>query len=282
MHLGIHVSISGKLYLAIDQASRLGCSAIQIFSRNPRQLRKRELPQKEIDEFRRLRRRAKLEPVVIHMPYVANLASWKKDLYKGSIRAYIEDIKEAQELGADYFVTHMGSHRGRSLGWGLRRFARGLKSVLESTHPRIMILLENTAGSGSQLGSSFWHHSYVIEAINDRDRIGVCLDTAHAYQAGFDITDRKVLDTLLKEMDRLFGLQRLKVIHLNDSATSLGSHLDRHEHIGKGKIGLEAFRQIVNHPYLKNLTFILETPKFASVFDKINLKVVRSLRELSV
>jgi len=283
MFLGAHISTAGKIYLSIDRAVSLGCNTMQIFSRSPRSWRQAKLNQEDIREFKQRREKAKIGPIFIHIPYLINLASPLKKLYLQSIKAYIEDIKEAGTLGAEYLVTHMGSHKKCGEESGLRRFTQALNIIIkETSKEKVMILLENTSGSGSWLGYAFRHHQMVIDKVKDKDRVGICLDTCHAYSAGYDIATKKGLDETLDEIDNLVGLERLRLVHLNDTKDKLMSHKDRHEHIGKGKIGLDGFKGIVNHEKLKDAAFILETPEDAERDDVKNLSEVRRLRGLSV
>ncbi|MFH1247951.1 MAG: deoxyribonuclease IV [Candidatus Omnitrophota bacterium] len=209
-----------------------------------------------------------------------NLASPNPKLYEASIEAYNEDILEAQELKADYIVTHMGSHKETSEDAGLKRLTEALNIILEDTKDcDVGILLENTAGSGSWLGYKFIHQRRVLQGLKQKERVGLCIDTAHAYLAGYEISTKAGLENMLSEVDKLVGINLIKLIHLNDAKGKLGSLHDRHDHIGKGSIGLEGMKRIVNHPKLKKLAFILETPKDSENADKINLAVVRGLRK---
>lgn len=280
MRLGVHISIAGaKVYEAFERAAALGCNTMQFFSRNPQQWRVAPLTPEDAREFSKRKAEYKIEPVFVHIPYLINLASPNPRLYKVSIQAYIEDILEAHAMQADYIVTHMGSHKDTTETGGLKRLTRALKKILASTtHTSVGILLENTAGSGSWLGYKFSHQRKVIEGLKDNERVGLCLDTAHAYLAGYNLAAEDGLERLLDEIEKNTGLARLRLIHLNDARGKLGSHLDRHDHIGKGSIGLKGMGRIVNHPRLRDLPFILETPKDSEDADKINLEVVRSLR----
>ena len=277
MRLGIQVSIVGKIYESLDRARRLGCNTMQIFSRNPRTWRLTGLDKEEIEEFKIRRKRLGIGPVFIHIPYLANLASPYKRLYKKSILAYIEDIKEAENLGADYIITHLGSHKETSEKSGIKRFIRALNEIIDEAKTKVGILLENTAGSGSWLGYNFKHHQRIIDGLKDASSVGICLDTCHAYVAGYNIATQDGLDRLLYQIDSLIGLERLRLIHLNDAKDKLSSRSDRHEHIGKGRIGRAGFRRIINHPKLKDLAFILETPKKTEQDDIMNLHTVRAL-----
>lgn len=279
MLLGVQVSTEGKIYEALERAYKLGCNTMQIFSRNPQRWRDNFLVPEDIAEFNRRQERLKIRPVFIHIPYLINLASPNPRLYNASIDAYIEDILEAHTLHADYIVTHMGSHKDTSERAGLKRLIKALNAILDNTKvAKVGILLENTAGSGSWLGYKFSHQKEIIQGLNNRGRVGLCLDTAHAYLAGYDIATKEGLDKMLDEVDKLLGLSLVKLIHLNDAKDKLNTRRDRHEHIGKGFIGMEGMKRIINHPRLRNVPFILETPKKGEGDDRINLQTVRNLR----
>ncbi|MDP2938589.1 MAG: deoxyribonuclease IV [Candidatus Omnitrophota bacterium] len=278
MRLGVHVSIAGKIYEAIDRAKQLGCNTIQIFSRSPREWRNTRLNTEDIKEFRQRREKAKIYPLFIHVPYLTNLASPFKKLYQASIKYYIEYLKEAEILGAEYLVSHMGSHKKSGERVGIKRFSQALNIIFQKTKGlKVILLLENTSGSGSWLGYKFQHQQKIINNIQEQKRIGICFDTCHGFSAGYDIATKDGLDKTLDEMDKLIGLKWLKLIHLNDSKDKLGSLRDRHEHIGKGKIGIGGFRNIVNYPKFRDLPFILETPKTTESDDKRNLAIIRQL-----
>ncbi len=279
MYLGIHVSISGKIYESIDRAEALGCTAMQIFSRNPRQWRGHSVSREDISEFKRRRKLSGVKIVAIHIPYLINLATPYEALFQKSVEAYIADVREASLLGADYLVTHMGSFKNSTPEAGLSQFAKALNIVFEATADikNVKLLLENTAGSGHWLGAVFEHHKFIFDNVKTPDRLGVCLDTAHAFAAGWDVREEKSFDVLLKDINRHVGLKALKLVHFNDSKSALSSHADRHAHIGEGYIGLKAFKYIVNHPRLKNMAFVLETPKDKPLDDKKNLERVKRL-----
>jgi deoxyribonuclease-4 len=278
MLLGVHVSIAGHIWESIGRAEALGCNVMQIFSRDPRQWRKSKIKAEDIREFRLRREKSGIKQVFIHIPYLINLASPYNVLYQGSLRAYIQDMKEAQDLGADYIVTHMGSHKESGEKQGLKRITVALNRILDKTKDSsVGILLENTSGSGSWLGYKFEHQRQIIDGLENKKRVGICLDTCHAYTAGFDLSSPEGYLKTIESLDRIVGLKRLKLVHLNDSRDELGSRADRHEHIGKGSLGLEAFRRIVNDPRLAGAAFVLETPKDSESADKNNLKAVRKL-----
>ncbi len=278
MKLGVHVSIAGHIYEAVDRAAELGCNTFQIFSRNPRGWDATKLDPKDAEEFKRRRKEKNITPVVVHIPYLINLCSPEEGLWRRSVNAYIEDIKRADMLGTEYFVTHIGSHKGKGEEYGISRFSTGMNEAIEKAKPHLTILLENTAGSGDWLGYKFEHLKAIIDKIKDKKKVGICLDTAHTFESGYDIKTKAGLDATLEKIDSIVGLDRIKVIHLNDSKAAFGSNVDRHWHIGKGEIGIGGMRLIVNHPKLKNLPFILETPKKDPKDDPANLATVRKLR----
>jgi len=277
MRIGVHVSIAGKIYESLDRAKALGCNAMQIFSRNPRGWQVAGLDKKDVLEFKRLKKEYDISPVVIHIPYIINLATPNDRLYGMSIDAYIEDVKRADELGAEYFVTHLGSHTGSGEELGIKRFSDALGRILDKAKPRTTVLLENTAGPGSCIGYKFEHIKKIIDSVGSRKNLNVCLDTAHTFEAGYDIRSAAGLKKTLASFDKLIGFKRVKVVHFNDSLSPLGSHVDRHEHLGKGEIGLEALSRIINHPGLKDAAFIMETPKESDKDDKRNIAIARKM-----
>lgn len=277
MKLGVHVSIAGHIYEAVDRAAQLGCNAFQIFSRNPRGWETTDLDPKDAEEFKKRRMINGISPVVVHIPYLINLCSPEDGLWKKSLDAYIEDIRRADMLGADYFVTHLGSPKGNGVEYGVTRFSKGMNDAIAKARPKLMILLENTAGSGDSLGSKFEHLKAIMD--NVKGKMGICLDTAHAFEAGYNDSTEAGLDAMMKEIDRAVGAEKIKVVHFNDSKSEFDSHYDRHWHIGKGNIGAQGMRRIITHPKLKDCAFILETPKQTDKDDKMNLAAVRKMRK---
>lgn len=288
MRFGFHVSIAGGLSRSIEEARRLKCETIQIFSRNPQGWQLKQLDTQEVERFRQGVKGLALSPVIIHLPYLPNLASEDEGLYQKSITALVLDIVRAVQLGVQYVVTHMGRPRQASAAEAVRRMIHGInqawneaenhlgsKAIFGPASPRL--LLENTAGMGKGFGGRFEHLQAVIAGVDAPGRLGVVLDTAHMFEAGYDIRTQQGLDQALRDFDIRVGLQRLRLLHLSDSKTGLGSHVDRHWHIGRGEIGLEGFRRIVNHPLLAHLPAILETPKTGPRADADNMRTVRSL-----
>ena len=277
LRLGVHVSIAGKIYYSIDRAKKLGCNTIQIFTRNPRQIRRSSLKDEDIKLFKKYIKTAGIKPLIIHAPYTLNLASAKDFLYRISIKEFTQDVRDASKLGAEYIVIHPGSYKGRDVA-GLKRIVKALNIVLDNTRGLgVDILLENTAGDGSMLGYTLSQHKFILQKLRFNKRIGLCLDTAHAWCAGYEINTKQGLSLFIDEIERGVGLERIKVIHLNDTLDDLGSRKDRHFHIGRGKIGRKGFNLIVNHKVFRKLPFILETPKKNIDDDKNNLKAVRKL-----
>lgn len=277
MRIGLHVSIAGNIYESLERANAVGCNAMQIFSRNPRGWQVAPLDPEDVRKFNELRIALDIDPVVVHIPYIINLATPDKGLYKKSIEAYIEDIDRTDQLGAKYFVTHLGSHVGTGEEGGIARFAEALDEIMERAKPKTIILLENTAGSGSMIGYKFEHIKAILDSLKYRNKVGVCLDTAHTFEAGYDIRSAGGFKKTFAKLDDLIGLEHVKVIHFNDSLSDSGSRVDRHQHLGKGAIGREALSRVINHPKLKNAAFIMETPKDSDKDDKMNMLTAKRM-----
>ena len=282
MLLGVHCSIRNSLLHALDEARRKNCNTIQIFTKSPRAWRLKSIPLKEIAAFNSARKKLGVSPLVIHIPYLPNLATSDDKLYLKSTEALVSEIRTADMLKADYFIIHPGAYSINStFDEGISRITDALnKAIRKMLKPgsRLVILLENVAGGGRRIGRDFKEIKKIIDGIKDKTRIGVCLDTAHLVAGGYDISDKKSVDKTIEAFDKIIGINYLKVIHLNDSKAARGSFRDRHEHIGKGAIGIDGFRAIVNHPLLKNLPFILETPKDTPTADDRNLRTVQGLK----
>ena len=281
MKIGCHVSIAGGINNSIVRAEELCCNTMQIFSKNASTWREKILKKDEVENFRENLKNSNINPVFIHTSYLINLASPSNELYFKSINAFIEEMKRADLLLPDpYLIIHPGAHTGAGEEYGIERIIRALNIILEKStdfNLKTMILLEDTAGSGTHLGYTFGQLKRMMEGTKDRKRIGICFDTCHAFSAGYDLSRQEGIEQTLEELDKNVGLERLKVIHLNDSKFPLGSRKDRHMHIGKGYIGLQGFRVLVNHEYLKGLPFILETPKYNEKDDLKNIALVKSL-----
>jgi deoxyribonuclease-4 len=262
LRIGIHTSIAGDIAGALEIAHGLGANALQIFSSSPRMWDRGNVRISEADasRFRARRRELGLGPLVVHSNYLINLASPNPVLRTRSVQGFHQEIVRAAALGADHLVLHPGCAMGGSVESAVLAIALGLKQAARGSRPgELQILLENTAGHGSSIGSKFHELRAIIDACPELN-LGVCVDTAHLFAMGWDIRTASGLDAALGEIDRTVGLDRVQVVHVNDSKMALGTRVDRHEHIGKGKIGLEAFRMILKHPLLGACAFILETP----------------------
>lgn len=260
-----------------QRAEAVGCETLQLFTRSPRGWATTRLAEDDVAQFRRDMKEAKLEPVFVHAPYLPNLAATDKALAKRSVEAIVADLERCRVLGVDYLICHVGKAMGDSEPAALRRVAENVNRAFEAAPNRVKLLLENTAGMGSEVGYRFEQIAEIIGGVEDKDRVGVVLDTAHAFEAGYEWRIRDGINETLRQFDRAIGLGRLYLLHLNDSKTEFGSRVDRHWHIGQGKIGLEGFRLIVNHPLLRHLPGIMETPRTGTADDLKNLKAIRSV-----
>jgi len=260
MLLGAHVSISGSVDRAVDRAKELGCTTFQIFTRNPRGWEAKPLSREEVEAFRRKFEEMGFEVAVAHMPYLPNIASPNKKSHQRSVKSLIQELRRAGELGLQYLVAHIGSHLGKGLAKGIEQVAKAVNTALSQVDNDVMILLENMAGQKNSVGSRFEDIKRILDMIEDEGRVGVCLDTCHAFAAGYDLRTRDAIENTLRDFDHIIGLDKLKVVHINDSKGDLGSGVDRHEHVGFGKIGEQGFLELVHHPAIRPLPLILETP----------------------
>ncbi|MEO0093661.1 MAG: deoxyribonuclease IV [candidate division WOR-3 bacterium] len=277
MRFGFHISIGGGLSKVAERARKKGCETIQLFSRNPRGWRYTDLDAKEVALFKKDIETSGLSPVFVHMPYLPNLASGEKELFRKSVASLIADLKRCEILAIPYLIMHVGKRMATDEEKAIENVAFGINEAFNKVANRVKLLLENTAGMGSEIGYNFSQLRAIIDLVEDKNRIGVVLDTAHAFEAGYNLATKEGLNAALKEFDQLVGLKRLHLLHLNDSKTELGSRIDRHWHIGEGKIGKEGFRNIINHPLLRNLPGIMETPRTNDKEDLKNMKTIRSL-----
>ncbi len=279
MRFGFHISIAGGFSKIFERADARGCETIQFFSRNPRGWKYAPLDKREVETFRSSIQSSHLSPVFLHLPYLANIASSKSKFYKRSIQSIATDLQRAEHLGAHYLIIHIGHRMESSVDQAIEAVSQGIDQAFERAKNDIILLLENTAGQGTEVGYAFDQINKIIDGVSDQERIGVCLDTAHSLEAGYDLSNQDGIERTLEAFDRTLGLRRLHLLHLNDSKTPLGSRKDRHWHIGEGYIGLEGFRCLVNHPLLKHLPGIMETPRKDTVEDLKNMQVIRSLVE---
>lgn len=280
MKLGVHVSIAGSLLDSLERAKSVGCETMQVFTSNPKGWDFKIRPEEEIKQFCEDAKKANIEPVFGHMIYLTNLASDNPYIYTNSINSLISGLVLAQKACFAGVVTHIGSHGGRGDEDGIKRVTNALSQALETTEGKVPIVLETDAGSGNHLGATFEQIAEIIKRV-DSSTIKVCFDTAHVFGAGYDLRTPKAFDETLDNFDKIIGLEKLAILHLNDSKADLGSKVDRHKEIGKGKVGLEAFRCIVNHPKLAHLAGIVETPdnKDSVATEKSSLDILKELRK---
>lgn len=286
--LGAHLSIAGGLPRAVDRAVASRCEALQIFTKSAGQWRARALPPDEIERFRRRVAETGIRPVVAHNSYLINLATAQPELRAQSVAALGEELDRAEALGLDGLVMHPGSYTSGTEADGLRLIAEALERLLdERPHAKTRILLEHTAGQGTNLGHRFEHLAEIIDRLAGTPRVGVCLDTCHLLAAGYDICSPEGYAATFDAFDRIVGMARIRAFHLNDSKKPCGSRVDRHEHIGKGCLGLEPFRMLLNDPRFAGHAMLLETPKLEtpeskrrSDLDPWDARNLRTLRRL--
>ena len=276
MRVGLHVSIAGGLHRAVERAVKLGCEALQLFLCNPRSWRTAPLDEDSVERFRAARKANGLGPLVVHMPYLPNLASTDLALYERSIDSLRENLDRCDAVGADFLVTHMGKGDERDGG---ERMVEAIKRAWGERDRNVSLLLENTAGQGRETGHRLKKLVEVFEQIPFRDKCGFCIDICHAFAAGYAVHNRRGLARFLRRVEDLTELQNVRLLHLNDALRPLGSRVDRHQHIGKGEVGIEGFKRIVNHPRFRDLPGILETPRKTDEDDLRNLSVIRSLMD---
>lgn len=287
--LGAHLSIGGGLPRAVERAVVSRCETLQIFTKSAGQWRARPLPDAEIAEFRARVRAADLHSVFAHNSYLINLAATDRLLRRQSIDALWEELRRAEALGLDGLVMHPGSHTSGTEADGLRLIGEALAELLARGRLKTRILLEHTAGQGTNLGHRFEHLAAILDHLKWSRRVGVCIDTCHLVAAGYDITHERGYRETFGQLDRTVGLDRVKLFHLNDSRKPCGSRVDRHEHIGKGCLGLETFRRLLNDRRFRDRPMLLETPKVDELerkrsaapgidpYDEMNLAALRAL-----
>lgn len=278
--IGIHTSTAGGVQLAAERAYRLGCNTFQIFSSSPRQWKPYELARAQCEEMACLRQRYDLRPLVIHANYLVNLAGGNSEFHAKSIAAFRGEVERALALGAEFLVLHPGSFRGSSREQGLQRVAFAIEQAVDGLNiwsNGLRILIENTAGSEFSLGGNFEQVAELLSLLRDSVPVGACIDTCHTHVAGYDVVSEEGFADTLSQLDRNVGLQNVCVWHCNDAKAARGSKLDRHQHIGKGSIGLKAFRRLLNDPRLAHAAFIAETPIDQPLDDLSNINALKQL-----
>jgi deoxyribonuclease IV len=280
VRLGIHTSIAGALERSALKAAELGANTFQIFSSSPRQWKASVPTAPAIKLLQRARDQHDLTPLVIHDNYLINLASAHESVRALSIEAFRGELARAIAIGAEYLVAHPGNYKGQTIEQGILHFIEGVAAAANGLEcGKLMLLVENTVGAGAQLGSRF-EELHVIREYGSKMTdlpIGFCLDTCHLLASGYDVANEEGLTKTVAEADRLLGLDHVRVIHANDSKGALGSHIDRHENIGEGYIGIDGFRRILTHPRLRSKAFILETPVEKDGDDRRNLDTLKEL-----
>jgi deoxyribonuclease IV len=276
LRIGFHVSIHGSIDMAVDRATELGCNTFQVFTRNPRQWNSTELAPETAKAFADKVKNQDMEPVFAHMPYLPNLASPRDEVYKKSVKTLESELERCRQLQIPYLVTHLGSHLGAGMQTGFTRLIDGINQAFKFSGGDVTLLLENTAGTRNSMGSTMEDIQHIIERVSHSERVGICFDTSHAFAAGYDLRTEETVKATVRKIDETVGFDRLKLVHLNDSKGDLNSHIDRHEHIGLGKIGDEGFRNILASR-LGAVPLIMETPRDSRRSDIGNLEKVKEL-----
>jgi len=278
MRIGFHVSIAGGISLSIGRALQVGCTTMQIFTHSPRAWSFPPITNDEAEAFKRARAKSGISPVFVHTSYLINLASPNGELFHKSVDALRTELLRADEIGAEYVVTHLGSASGIDNAESLLRVASGLRHVFYGLKTSSQLLLENTACERGDVGCSFEDIAEIIR-LSGLDGLGVTVDTCHSYGAGYDLKTKEGLEETIDIIDKSLGFEKVKLIHMNDSKHPLGSHKDRHEEIGLGELGEAAFRRILRHPRLQYIPFVMETPKSGPEDDIRNMAVALRLAE---
>lgn len=285
MRFGVHVSKAGGLNKALDDATLLECDTIQMFAGNPRSLRHKAIHEDEASAFKQSLIEKDIRPLAIHAPYLLNLASPKEETYEVSVRALAHEIAGCQCLEADYLVIHPGNHLGSGVEAGIKRIREAITKACDMAEllpgDGLLLLLEMVSGAGTEIGWMFEHQRDIMD-ISDSVPLGICLDTCHMFAAGYDIATREGLAKTLGQLDEILGMSRVALVHANDSMGVLGSRLDRHADIGSGMIGEEGFRVILGNSKLREVPFIMETPKKGIEDDRRNLAAIRRLAQEAV
>ncbi len=278
VRVGFHVSIGGGISNSVHNAKKLGCSAFQIFSRNPRGWTAKALPTDEIRSFKNRLCASGIEKksVIVHMPYLPNLSGPPGELYERSVKILTEELERCKLLGICYLVIHLGSHMGRGSTSGINQLVNALRTaiVCSKSEKEVVVLLENNVGQKNSVGGTLEELRLILDRLDSSKQFGVCIDTCHLFASGYDLRTKQDVNIIVEKIKAIVGLKELKIIHLNDSKGGLGSNLDRHEHIGLGSIGVEGISAFLNHKAIQSLPIIMETPIDATRGDEQNLQVV--------
>jgi deoxyribonuclease-4 len=277
VRIGVHASIAGGISRSLERSAQLKCNTVQIFTHSPRQWRKTGIRKTEVQRFSVLRQKNDINPVFVHASYLINLASHSPDIVRKSIDLLSYEMAIADLIGAEYVVLHTGSASGKDGKAARKKAAMALRESIDSRQGNTTIILENTAGQRGDITSSIQSLADIMDLCSCDRIAGICIDTCHAFASGYDITSVKGLNRLVNEISEYIGVDKLKLIHLNDSKKSLGSGVDRHEHIGRGSIGIDGFRNILSDRRITKVPIILETPKENDNDDRNNLETVFSL-----
>jgi len=276
--LGAHMSIAGGMHTALERAMSIGCTTMQVFVKNNNQWHGKPLTDEDVATYKELRVKSSIAPVMAHDTYLINLCAMDENILAKSRATLKDEFDRCGRLGIEYLNFHPGSHMGRGEAEGIKRIAESLNIVHASLRCTTKSVLETTAGQGTAIGHRFEHLREIMNLVDERDRMAVCIDTCHIFAAGYDIVTERGWEKTFREFDDIIGLDRLIAFHVNDSKRELGSHVDRHEHIGKGKIGLEGFRLLMNDTRFERIPKILETPKEEDMKEDVeNMMVLRSL-----
>jgi len=275
------MSIAGGYHKAVEIAHACGCDCVQLFTKNNNQWRAKPITESDVEKFRSALRDLKIGHPISHDSYLINLAAPDKELWQKSIDAFVVELQRADALGIPYVITHPGAYTSSSEAAGLKQIIRALNAIhRQTTDLKAECLLELTAGQGSCLGCKFEHMATILDGIQHPERVGLCFDTCHVFAAGYPFDTEKKYQAMMKQLNSLVGVKKIKAFHLNDSKKDLGSRVDRHEHIGRGKLGLEPFRFLLNDKRFHKVPMYLETPKGKNgreEWDVTNLRVLRGL-----
>jgi deoxyribonuclease IV len=281
--LGSHLSIAGGYYKAVEQAAKLGCDCVQIFTKNNNQWRAKPLTDEDVQKFSSALSDLKISHPIAHDSYLINLAAPDDELWKKSVDAFVVELQRAERLGLAYVVMHPGAHTTSSEEQGIAKVVAAFDEVHSQTRGlKVVTLIETTAGQGSSLGWKFEQIASILGGVKDPERLAICVDTCHLFAAGYPLADSADYKSTMKQLDKTIGIPLIRAFHLNDSKKGLGSRVDRHDHIGRGHLGLNAFRNLLNDDRFSNVPMYLETAKEqedGEEMDVVNLRVLRSLLE---